>query len=100
MITVAWPCEVVSVKVPPLTDAIVPFAPRRWNCEVCVVSVDVGVAVAVGVVVGGIVDVVCEDVDEHATMTIDKAAAKVMLVQTVIMFLRFILIYIYLPWYS
>jgi hypothetical protein len=77
ILTVACPCDVVKVKVLPLIDAMVPFAPRRWNWEDCVVSVEDGVVVVVEVVVSGTVDVVCEDADEHATATTDKTAARV-----------------------
>jgi hypothetical protein len=90
IITVACPCDVVSVNVLPLIDAKVPFAPRRWNWEVCVVVGDVDitpVAAVVAKVVGG---VVCEDADEHATVTTDTTTAKVIPALSGIMFLRFI----------
>jgi len=77
IITVAWPCDVVRVKVLPSIDAIVPFAPLRRNDEDCVVVDDVDMVSVVEVVVDVTGCVVCEDADEHATATTDKTAAKV-----------------------
>ena len=90
--TVTCPCDVVNVKVSPLKDAMVPFAPRRWNWEDCVVSVDGEVVVVVVVTDGCPVEVVCGDADAQAVVTINRETAVAMPVPIGIMFLRFIFI--------
>jgi hypothetical protein len=87
ILTVTCPCDVVRVKVLPLTDATVPFAPGRWNWEDCVVSVDGEVTIVLGVVDGGIVDVPDEDDLEHATNVNDKAVANAKPITNKVIFL-------------
>ena len=93
MFTITCPCDVVKVKVLPLIDAIVPLAPRRWNCVDIVVSVDGGVAVVVGVVDGDTVDVAGEDALEQAPAVNDKAVAKTRLIPDSVIFLIFVFIF-------